>query len=91
MASRGFKVTAVDLRSNPGKIHHPVVALNLMSKETVCFLSTLLSDGVVFYIHCDPPCGTASRDMLYENVAAICRHALAAHAYTSPLEIRNGR
>ena len=46
---------------------------------------------MVFYMDCDPPCDIANRDTLYETVAAICRHALAAHAYVSIKEIRNGR
>ncbi len=52
----------MDQRSNRHKQLFPTVALDLADDEAVRYLGSLLTQkGLVFYLHCAPPCGTASR------------------------------
>lgn len=62
LSTKGFKVTAVDQKSNRHKQMYPTIALDLADDEAVHYMSSLLKQkGLVFYFHCAPPCGTASR------------------------------
>lgn len=62
LSTKGFQVTAVDQKSNRHTQLFPTVALDLADDEAVQYLSSLLKQkGLVFYFHCAPPCGTASK------------------------------
>ena len=62
MAAKGFKVMAVDQKSNRHKQLFPTISIDLADDEAVQYLISLLTKpGAVFYLHCAPPCGTASR------------------------------
>ena len=60
--ARGFKVMAIDQKQNRHKQLHATIALDLAIDEAVQYLKSLLRQpGVVLFLHCAPPCGTASR------------------------------
>ena len=62
LSTQGFKAMAVDQKSNRHRQLFPTVTLDLANEEAVQYLATLLRQpGLVFYLHCAPPCGTASR------------------------------
>ena len=60
-ASEGFTTLAVDYVNNRHATHHRVVHLDLRLDESWQLIYRILDTHRVVFVHCAPPCGSASR------------------------------
>ena len=60
-ASEGFTALAIDYVNNRHATHHRVVHLDLRLEDSWKLIYRILDTHHVVFVHCAPPCGSASR------------------------------